>query len=61
MAPLKRDADYLEYVTAKSPWLRRIAYLLCQDVHRADDLVQTTITKLYVSWPRVAKVQHPDA
>ena len=61
MAPPKRDADYLEYVTAKSPWLRRIAYLLCQDVHRADDLVQSAITKLYVSWPKVAKVQHPDA
>ena len=61
MAPPKRDAEYLEYITAKSPWLRRVAYLLCQDTHRADDLVQTTITNLYVHWPKVAKAQQPDA
>ena len=61
MAQLKRDSEYLEYVTAKSPWLRRIAFLLCQDWHRADDLVQSTITKLYINWPKVAKVDHPDS
>jgi DNA-directed RNA polymerase specialized sigma24 family protein len=27
--------------------LRRVAYLLCQDWHRADDLVQVAITRLY--------------
>jgi RNA polymerase sigma-70 factor (sigma-E family) len=46
------DDDYTEYVTAKIPWLRKIAYLLCQDWHRADDLTQTTIMKLYASWRR---------
>ena len=61
MAQLKRDSEYLEYVTAKGPWLRRIAFLLCQDWHRADDLVQSTITKLYINWPKVAKVDHPDS
>jgi hypothetical protein len=30
--------DYTAYVTAKAHWLRKIAYLLCQDWHRADDL-----------------------
>ena len=44
--------DYVEYVTAKAPWLRKIAYLLCQDWHRADDLTQTTIIKLYANWRR---------
>ena len=57
----KRDEDaYAQYVTAKLPWLRRIAYLLCQDWHRADDLVQTSIAKLYINWPKAAQVAHLD-
>lgn len=44
--------DYTAYVTAKASWLRKIAYLLCQDWHRADDLTQTTIIKLYANWRR---------
>jgi RNA polymerase sigma-70 factor (sigma-E family) len=61
MAPPDSEAEYLEYVAAKSPWLRRVAFLLCQDWHRADDLVQTAITKLYVNWSKAAKVEHLDA
>lgn len=38
-----RDDEFTAYVTAKTPWLRRVAYLLCQDWHRADDLVQTAV------------------
>lgn len=33
--------------------LRRSAYLLCGDWHLAEDLVQTTLTKLYRAWKRV--------
>lgn len=61
MAPPEREAEFLEYTAAKSPRLRRVAFLLCQDWHRADDLVQTTLTKLYVNWSKVSRVQHPDA
>lgn len=56
-----RDAEFTEYATGKIPWLRRVAYLLCRDWHRADDLVQNTITKLYVNWHKVSQVEHPDA
>ena len=45
-----RAADeraFTEYVGEKLPALRRVAYLLCGDTHRADDVVQVTITKLY--------------
>jgi DNA-directed RNA polymerase specialized sigma24 family protein len=28
-------------------WLRRLAYLLGQDWHSADDLVQATVTRLF--------------
>src|SRR5829696_6453713 len=33
--------------------MRRTAYLLCGDWHRAEDLVQTALVKLYVAWPRL--------
>jgi RNA polymerase sigma-70 factor (sigma-E family) len=54
------DEAYTAYVTAKVAWLRRVAYLLCDDWHRADDLVQTAITKLYVNWRRAARVENLD-
>lgn len=59
-AKKEAEADYLAYVAAKSTWLWRIAFLLCQDVHRADDLVQSTVTKLYVHWSKVASATNPD-
>lgn len=54
------DEAYTAYVSAKVPWLRRVAYLLCQDWHRADDLVQTAITKLYINWRRASRVENLD-
>jgi RNA polymerase sigma-70 factor (sigma-E family) len=30
-----------------------VAYAICGDWHRADDLLQTALVKLYVAWPRV--------
>jgi RNA polymerase sigma-70 factor (sigma-E family) len=46
------EGEYVEYVTARLAILRRLALLLCGDEHRADDLVQQTITKLYECWRR---------
>ena len=56
-----RDAEFTEYVSARLPALRRTAYLLCQDWHGADDLVQAAITRLYVHWGRARAVDHTDA
>jgi RNA polymerase sigma-70 factor (sigma-E family) len=56
-----RDAEYTEYVSARLPTLRRLAVVLCQDWQRADDLVQATITKLYVHWGRASAADHVDA
>ena len=53
--------DYSEYVTAALPSLRRTAYLLCGDVHRADDIVQIAITRLYTSWRRARAADNLDA
>jgi RNA polymerase sigma-70 factor (sigma-E family) len=55
------DAEYLAYVHGRTTGLRRTAYLLCGDEHHADDLVQETITKLYVRWSRISGVENIDA
>ena len=56
-----RDDEYTEYISARMMSLRRTAYMLCQDWHRADDLVQAAITKLYVHWGRARAADHIDA
>jgi RNA polymerase sigma-70 factor (sigma-E family) len=59
--PSGSDSDYLAYVNARVPALRRTAYALCGDSHEADDLVQETLTKLYARWSRAAKADNVDA
>ena len=56
-----RDAEFTEYALARLPALRRLAVVLCQDGQRADDLVQATITKLYVHWDKARAADHVDA
>ena len=56
-----RDDEYTEYVAARLSSLRRLAAVLCDDWQRADDLVQATLTKLYVHWSRMRAASHPDA
>ena len=60
MSEQDRDAAFTEYVTATAPWLRKVAYLLCQDWHRADDLVQSSIIKLYLGWGKAEKIGNID-
>ncbi len=55
------EASYVAYVEARQPYLRRIAHALCGDWHRADDLLQTALVKLYVAWPRVRRDGREDA
>ena len=57
----RRDDEFTKYVAARLGSLRRIAFLLCQDWQRADDFVQTAITRLYVHWARASSVEHTDA
>lgn len=56
-----RDEEFSEYVEQRRTHLRRVAYLLCGDVHRAEDLVQTALMKLYVAWNRVRRSGDVDA
>ena len=52
---------FREYAVAAQPHLRRSAYLLCGDWHTAEDLVQTTLGRLFRSWPRVQRADSVDA
>jgi RNA polymerase sigma-70 factor (sigma-E family) len=56
-----RDAAFSEFVGARRTHLRRIAYAICGDWHRADDLVQTALVKLYVAWPRLNREGREEA
>jgi RNA polymerase sigma-70 factor (sigma-E family) len=56
-----RDVEVTSYLSARLPALRRVALLLCEDWHRADDLVQAACVKLYVHWTRVASADNIDA
>jgi RNA polymerase sigma-70 factor (sigma-E family) len=56
-----REAEFTEYVAARRVHLRRTAFLLCGDSHRAEDLVQTALVKLYRAWPRVRRDGNVDA
>lgn len=57
-----RDAEFGEYLDTRAAVMRRTAYLLCGgDWHRAEDLVQTTLTKIYVAWPRIRRDGSVDA
>jgi DNA-directed RNA polymerase specialized sigma24 family protein len=57
----RRNEEFTHYVTAHLAGFRRLAYLLCQDWQRADDLVQGAITWLYIQWSRASAVDHTDA
>jgi RNA polymerase sigma-70 factor (sigma-E family) len=56
-----RDRAFAEYFEARSEAMRGTAYLLCGDWHRAEDLVQSAFTKLYVAWNRVSRHEVLDA
>jgi DNA-directed RNA polymerase specialized sigma24 family protein len=57
----ERDAAFSEFVHSRRTHLRRVAYAICGDWHRADDLVQTALVKLYVAWPRVRRAGNEEA
>lgn len=48
-----RDADFTAYLRGRQPALLRTAYLLTGDRHQAEDVLQTALAKLYLSWDRV--------
>ena len=55
------EQRYDAYVRSRLPWIRKVAYLLCQDWHRADDIGQVAITRLYVHWASASRATDLDA
>jgi RNA polymerase sigma-70 factor (sigma-E family) len=47
--------EFTEFATGASPQLQRTAFLLCGDWHTAEDLVQATLAKVFVSWRRIRR------
>lgn len=54
------EADFSAYVAARRPTLFRTACLLCGDPHRAEDVVQDALARLYASWDRVSRMDNVD-
>ncbi|MGI8900882.1 MAG: SigE family RNA polymerase sigma factor, partial [Nocardioides sp.] len=60
-ARVNRDKDYSAYVGARWSALVRSAVLLGCSPQEAEDLVQTTLTRCYTSWDRVARASNREA
>lgn len=57
----ERDEQFHRFVLGHRAALVRTATLLAAgDAHLAEDLVQTTLTKLYVAWPAFRRAANPE-
>ena len=57
----ERDEQFHSFVLGRRAALLRTATLLTAgDAHLAEDLVQSTLTKLYVAWPAFRRADNPD-
>lgn len=52
--------EFKEYVEERLAGMRRSAYLLCGDPHGADDIVSTTLAKLFRRWTHISTLEHRD-
>jgi RNA polymerase sigma-70 factor (sigma-E family) len=53
--------DFESWLVAREPALQRLALLLSGDEHTAQDLVQTSLAKLYLAWDRLEDRDNLDA
>ena len=54
------DEDgFTDFVRTHSATLFRTAYLMTGDYQRAEDILQTTLVRLYQRWPRVERMDRP--
>jgi len=49
------EEQFTEFAAAAAPRLRRAAFLLCGDWHTAEDLTQTALAKVFLSWRRIRR------
>ena len=55
------DADFRQFVAARSAALLRTAYLLVGDWAHAEDLLQMALTKTYLAWRRLGEIEAVEA
>lgn len=51
-----RDEEFSDFMRTAEPLLGRMAWLLCGDLHLAEELVQQVLVRTYVAWPRARAV-----
>lgn len=49
----REEQEFAEYFAARRDAVRRTAYALCGDWHRADDLAQTAFVALHRRWRKI--------
>ncbi|WP_018686676.1 SigE family RNA polymerase sigma factor [Actinokineospora enzanensis] len=49
----REEQEFAEYFAARRDAVRRTAYMLCGDWHRADDLAQTAFVALHRRWRKI--------
>jgi RNA polymerase sigma-70 factor (sigma-E family) len=59
MVSRREDEEFDAFMTASWPSLYRTAVLMTCDPHLAEDLLQNAMGKVYKSWHRVSRVEHP--
>jgi RNA polymerase sigma-70 factor (sigma-E family) len=58
---MRDEASYVEFVSARWTSLYRFAYLMAGSEHAAEDLLQTSLMKAFVSWDKVQHTESPEA
>jgi RNA polymerase sigma-70 factor (sigma-E family) len=61
LAEQEARRQFTEFFRTRYGVVRRTAYLMCGDWHRADDLTQTAFLRLAMAWPQVRDRQSLDA
>lgn len=54
------DDEFAAFVLSAQRRLRRVAYLVCGDWHRAEDIVQTALAQVYARWDRIRREDGPE-
>lgn len=55
------EQDFADFVASRWTSLYRLAYLLAASPTGAEDLLQTTLEKAFVSWGRISRLEFPEA
>jgi RNA polymerase sigma-70 factor (sigma-E family) len=53
--------NFDDYVAARGAALLRFAYVLTQDSHAAEDIVQSALAEAFRHWRRISRTEHPDS